>query len=130
MPKRPSLVFTLGLTVAMSGCGTLFDQTERGPGTTSSRVYGGVRFDAEQIQYGVATAPKTPWEWTERILLLPFFVADVPVSAAADTLLLPITVPVNAREDMQRTKDTPGTGESRSQPPPAPLAGRDGPAPP
>jgi uncharacterized protein YceK len=130
MSKRPTLVLTLGLTVATSGCGTLLDQTERGSGTTSSRVYGGVRFDAEAIRSGVATAPGTPWEWTERILGLPFFVADVPISAAADTLLLPITVPINAREDMKLTKDTPGTSGSQSTPPPASPAGRDGPAPP
>lgn len=129
MSRRPTRFLALGLTVALSGCGTLLDHTEFGPSHVSERVYGGVRYDAEVIRSGVATAPDTPWEWAARILWLPFFVADVPVSAAADTLLLPISVPISVRDHVDRTKGDPAPSGSQSPPPASPPV-RDGAAPP
>jgi uncharacterized protein YceK len=93
MTRRLLLAFVLAF--AVSGCGTLFDtlgdkkkrDDPRGISPTPDggklRIYGGLRWDLE-----VLAEAKAGW-------LLLLFVVDIPVSAAVDTLLLPLTIPYN-----------------------------------
>ncbi len=90
------LLLAAVLSFSISGCGTLFDtlgdkkrrDDPRG-GLSHSldggklRIYGGVRWDIE-----ILAEAKAGW------LLLIFFI-DIPISAAVDTLLLPLTVTYN-----------------------------------
>jgi uncharacterized protein YceK len=82
------------VSLALSGCGTLFDTlgeesrgTDRRDGLSLSggkcRIYGGVRWDAETL-----AEARAGW-------LLAVFAVDLPLSAVVDTLLLPVTVPYN-----------------------------------
>lgn len=93
MTRRLALAFVLAF--ALSGCGTLFDtlgdkhkKSER-TGLSHElsggklRIYGGLRWDIE-----ILAEAKAGW-------LLLLFVIDIPVSAAVDTLLLPLTIPYN-----------------------------------
>jgi uncharacterized protein YceK len=59
-------------------------------------VYGGVRLDAKLAGEGIAypfSGAKESWEtWVENAGLLLLTVADLPFSAVADTVTLPVTV--------------------------------------
>jgi uncharacterized protein YceK len=77
------------------------------------RVYGGVRQDAQEVSEctarGFGGGPGARcWDLVQAGLA----VADVPLSAVADTLLLPITIP-HAREAARR--------DERAMPPPREL---------
>ena len=88
-------ILALVMAFALSGCGTLFDtlgeKKKRGQQRGLShelsggklRIYGGLRWDIE-----ILAEAKAGW-------LLLLFVIDIPVSAAVDTLLLPLTIPYN-----------------------------------
>ena len=86
-----SLVGALLLFIAgsSSGCLTLVDSV--GVHMDGPRVYGGVRLHGT---YVFDHPPKAYW-WP---LWIPFLLVDVPLSAIADTLFLPYTVP----HDMNR----------------------------
>ena len=95
-------------------------------------VYGGVRLDAkltlENIAYPFSGA-KESWEtWVENAGLLLLTVADLPLSAVADTVTLPVTIEAAAHVPSEprgpATQATPerSTGGAAAQPssPPSP----------
>ena len=100
MPWR---FFMALLAVAGSGCGTLLNMREENdakcPFDVPPRsVYGGVRLDATQLAGGIVTSVTnnhgeglTSSDWAENVPFLILLTADLPLSAAADTLTLPIT---------------------------------------
>jgi uncharacterized protein YceK len=115
-------------TTTFSGCGTLkccsADDQETWP------IYGGVAFDIQNIQSiaNQATPESRPPQW-------PFVIAaracDLPLSAAADTLLLPITVTYSVAMGLDRVDDAPplsrqawerfwGMDQPQAPPPPEP----------
>jgi uncharacterized protein YceK len=75
------LLFFVG---SSSGCLTIVDTT--GVHMDGPRVYGGVRL---HCTYVFDHSPEVYW-WP---LWIPFLLVDVPLSAVADTLILPYTVP-------------------------------------
>lgn len=66
------------LASLLAGCGTTIDTVS--PHELGPRPYGGVRLDASMF----SQAPE----------LIPLVLVDLPLSAALDTLLLPLTIPV------------------------------------
>ncbi len=95
------------VAVALSGCGTVYDSCRMSPYGETFRVYGGVRQDAQEAQQCAARACGSQpdarcWDLVQAGLAL----ADVPLSAAADTLLLPVTLP-RAREAARRELPAP-----------------------
>lgn len=74
------------------------------PCDPSSHIYGGVRFGTCLIRkiwsVDVGEQPDTGTKVGVGILMLPFmafFAVDLPFSFAADTVLLPVTIPVQAK---------------------------------
>lgn len=67
----------LGLVLLLTGCGTIIDLDTFGP-----RLMGGVRHDWRQI------GDPDP---ADRVLV-PFYCIDMPISIAADIVLLPISI--------------------------------------
>ena len=77
-------VFILG------GCGTLKTVSKAAPGTP--KVYSGTRFDIEAIR-------GNPYRMSKYRVAPPEHPAlDIPLSFVADSLLLPLTLPVAAYE--------------------------------
>lgn len=73
--------------LAVAGCGTIVDLAGGGPRDGANpHVFGGVRYD-----WDFAT---TGGPCCRTAALAPCFVLDLPLSAAADVILLPITVPI------------------------------------
>jgi uncharacterized protein YceK len=94
--------------VALSGCGTVYDTCRMSPWGQTFRVYGGVRADAESAgecaERAFGDRPDARLLDLTRAALN---VADMPLSAAADTLLLPQTLP-RARRLAGETPPEPG----------------------
>lgn len=79
MSKR-TLVWAVCAGAALcSGCGTMLNTAYLSPSEGGERVYGGVRTD-----WQVAAEPEATPGWVAAI-----FLADLPLSLAADTLTLP-----------------------------------------
>jgi hypothetical protein len=103
--------------VSATGCGTLYNH-EIGPcprcRPDTFRVYGGVRKDVEMVTAGFRAEPGDG----PRVALFPlaaaFLAVDLPLSAAGDTLTLPITIPAA----LQRRRQQEATG---GEPPEQPL---------
>jgi uncharacterized protein YceK len=97
---RAALLATLA--VCASGCGTVYDTCRMSPWGQTFRVYGGVKQDAQEVSECTARAfgggpDARGWDLVQACLA----VADVPFSAVADTLLLPVTIP-HSREAANR----------------------------
>jgi uncharacterized protein YceK len=102
---------------ALTGCGTLSNLQEkpsmffpRNDDAPPNRIYGGVRISAEQGWHGLKGGAE-PVAGTYR------WVVDVPLSAVADTLTLPVTIPAaleraaTPRESLkQRSAQSPPAG--------------------
>lgn len=92
MAKTASMA--LLAAVVLSGCGTMFDTCRMSPYGETCRMYGGVRADAEEAQNCLnrAFGPRPDarvWD----VLRAGGLAVDMPFSAVADTLLLPVTMP-------------------------------------
>ena len=76
--------FALAMLVLCSGCGTVVNHTT--DTMTRAGAYSGVRLDADTISYAseLNSEGKHGACW-----MIPFLVIDMPISAVADTLLLP-----------------------------------------
>jgi uncharacterized protein YceK len=76
--------------LALSGCGTLYNLEE-----SEGRIYGGVRADLAMsgiCVLGAAQENQGAWERTYALALATSILAvDLPLSAAGDTLTLPLT---------------------------------------
>ncbi len=112
---KPAIV-SIGALLAMtalSGCGTLqccsADDVETWP------IYGGVAYDLKQIEDTAVGAPPRqgrPDAKSDRGAPPPWQIAitracDLPLSAAADTLLLPVTVTYSVAKGLDRVDDAP-----------------------
>lgn len=92
-----AVVGTLFVAMATAGCGTLNNQSDRNQFElsavhTSNRAYGGVRFDSEMVAryYGrVRDDPDFNPPLEGQAGLWAYVLFDVPLSLAADTMLLP-----------------------------------------
>jgi len=80
------------LLCGLSGCGTILNFTmgvsERGQ-PARTEIYGGLQIDAQAV--GKAFEGYQPW-WFNVFAFL--FVFDVPLSLVADTITLPVTLPI------------------------------------
>ena len=88
-----------------TGCGTIsYLRGNRGPGplkVTGSGIYGGVKLDGKYLNACVAPEnPVAPVYWA----MSPFVVIDFPLSAVADTLMLPYTIPKALKDQQPRTE--------------------------
>jgi uncharacterized protein YceK len=107
---RPAVVIVLAMvTVSIAGCGTSSDAM-CGPIGEGPRFYRGVWTDAQAVRQ---FSP----------LACPLFVADMPLSAVADTLLIPDTIIYNRHPEAppghwaDQGKDAePGTGQQGGAP--------------
>ncbi|MBI4582963.1 MAG: YceK/YidQ family lipoprotein [Planctomycetes bacterium] len=95
---RLKLISALLLTACCSGCGTFWRQKlywtdgrpPHGPDIrTPNLVYGGLTIDGYML--GLAAIAPFHGEWIGLALIPPFLV-DLPLSLAADTILLPLTI--------------------------------------
>jgi uncharacterized protein YceK len=88
--KLISLAMMMSVFLAMAGCGTLNEHVYAPLGTKSPKPYGGVRYDlyvsAQAIQMSLTSS--SPLIQLVAIL----YPLDLPLSAIADTILLPITI--------------------------------------
>jgi uncharacterized protein YceK len=116
-------------TAALSGCGTAFDTFRMSPYGQTCRVYGGVRVDAKQAHDRLARAfgPRSDARFLDLVGACGC-VGDMPLSAVADTLLLPMTLPraQHTTADSAQPRDTPTTPATGG---PAPGAAGPQPAP-
>lgn len=117
MAKKQIFVIWLTATAfALNGCGTALNFHD---GSNSMwlkngdprKVYGGVRLDAECGAYLLAEAftetDLVRLAWSAWVLGI-----DLPLSAVADTVTLPMTIRA-AKERSQQTSDRPGTASIR-----------------
>jgi uncharacterized protein YceK len=103
----------LALFLASSGCGTVMNLQEGGDPkfntdkmVTPRSIYGGVRLDASILGDGVTEAASGKISGKEAAADIPFVVlvvVDMPLSALADTLVLPITVSETLRRQSRWT---------------------------
>jgi uncharacterized protein YceK len=95
MPKTVLLpTLAACVVVGLSGCGTVYDTCRMSPWGQTFRVYGGVRQDAQEVRDCTARAcGPLPDARCWDIVRAGMAAADVPLSAVADTLLLPVTIP-------------------------------------
>ena len=99
--KKPLIAVVLAIgAVSMSGCGTVcnFAGGIAHP-DVEPRVYGGVLRDIQVIEDAVTCDPTQRKFGDPRaiVVVLPIAVADPIVSFIADTLTLPITIPLQER---------------------------------
>ena len=97
-------ILAAGLAGLLCGCGTLnnsimmfYHQPPADPPADyqpSNWVYGGVKWDADELRIAVS---KADFPLFSR-LLIPFWIADIPLSAVCDTLNLPHTIPETQSE--------------------------------
>jgi uncharacterized protein YceK len=99
--------------VWLGGCGTVYDTCRMSPWGETFRVYGGVRQDAEQA--GVCAARVSGGSVSD-LVQMGGVLLDLPLSAVADTLLLPITL----RSGKPRPPLAPDTVPGQLAPTPTP----------
>jgi hypothetical protein len=120
----PAVALSLAaLAIFLTSCGTMRNVTLDGP--KSNRIFGGVRYDAEDAVECVAGPPaakaaetdtaavKTPVSRPLQLIELTADVIDAPFSVAADALTLPWVAYIRVREFADRHK--------QSNPPPTPA---------
>lgn len=84
-----------GALAAVSGCSTMENmQSPYDPATRTGgrQVYGGTRMALRESGQAVSSIGKGGEEGVKG-LFTPLYLADIPLSAAADTVTLPVTVP-------------------------------------
>ena len=81
------------LLSGMAGCGTVLNfsmgVSQPGAELAGTEIYGGLQVDAQMV--GKAFEGYQPW-WFNVFAFL--FVFDIPLSLVADTITLPITIPI------------------------------------
>lgn len=78
--------------LSLSGCGTMWNfeaGADAGGLNRETRIYGGVQVDVQAVG-----KIAEPWNSGWGRLIAGLFVLDVPFSLAADTLTLPVTIPM------------------------------------
>lgn len=88
--RIPVVLIVAAIALFLSGCGTLSNCCWLFPEEGGKRVYGGVRGDCE-IAWQAVTDTDSPGGERRDILLK--LILDLPLSAVADTITLPYTVP-------------------------------------
>ncbi len=91
----------LALAVLLGGCGTIVDMA------TEQRIYGGVQNDARMVGHPYRQNAEQEDYFFPLVLL---GVLDMPLSFAADTVLLPVTITIA----LTRT-ESPASPSSRPQ---------------
>lgn len=99
------------LVCALGGCGTIGNLTD----PSRTKPYGGVLRDSEAsgwLMNQFADAPTKPAAETAGLVLaVPIISLDVPLSLVADTVTLPITIPVSLfRQGQPGPSSTPAPG--------------------
>jgi uncharacterized protein YceK len=94
------------LAVLMSGCGTAANTLWFIPEEGGKRVYGGVQVDANVFQESVRQVSSSEDLPTLARALrdATLTAVDLPLSAVADTLTLPITIPASVGKDSHSSK--------------------------
>jgi uncharacterized protein YceK len=99
------MVSLLMMPLLFAGCGTFCNLGVESRGIGGPRPYGGVMMDAyflrEEVYAGAQA--KTNEAIADSAFTCLFLLADLPVSLAADTLTLPVTIP----RALTRTRNTP-----------------------
>jgi uncharacterized protein YceK len=119
MVNRASPLLAQMLVIAACGCGTTFDGIVRdynqGHGS-GPQVYGGVRHDLSVLSQFPVAMYEAEHTQDKAIMILcgGLWVADLPISAAADTVLLPISLP-NSLAHRQADSTEPYTGRENSR---------------
>jgi len=104
----------VGALAALSGCSTMENlQSPYNPATKTGgrQVYGGTRIALRESGHAVSCIGQGG-EQGVKGLFTPLYLVDIPLSAAADTVTLPLTVP----ESLHRQS----TARGGLAPPPAP----------
>lgn len=88
-----TLVVVSALTICcLTGCGTFWGHMKTPPNVPNriegAKYYRGVQMDIWLLKNGFGVDPST--DGALGLVLYPIFIADLPVSCAADTLCLPI----------------------------------------
>src|SRR4051812_7970370 len=120
MPRCLTATLAAALTLAPCGCGTVWNLTSqdtwKGSEPPAGKVYGGVALDAREAKECFVG---TNHEDLQALVYRPFWYAtglylaavDLPLSAVADTLTLPMTVPSAFRQ--ASTSDAPPRPEQQ-----------------
>jgi uncharacterized protein YceK len=120
------VVLTLAAVFAAGpvGCGTVFVNAPHNLGETLPRgaVYGGVRLDVELARSAVADAcdqndnPRPRDRWSLAFWTCGQTAADLPLSFAADTVLLPVTVPTALARQWGKREPAPEPTDPSAKP--------------
>jgi uncharacterized protein YceK len=115
---RSGVLYTLSifLMATLSGCGTIMNLEDtpttyfrRGQDEDPKRIYGGVQIIAER-GWGQITSGPDPF------LGMYWLLVDLPFSAAADTVTLPITIPATLRRHLTTPESVTPAATSASLP--------------
>src|SRR4051794_35176803 len=106
------------LTAVTGGCGTVHDLRGQGDELSPARVYGGVCLDAEGVTglLGDTTGGHggLPGRAVQIVMGSYLLAVDLPLCAVADTLTLPVTLPVALRASTPNWSAHPGPESSPS----------------
>ena len=113
MGRGMLVAWAAAATALLGGCGTVANLTLSGPPPAGPmKVYGGVRRDMD-IMHDCTTNPDHPRDNAEAVCFaaaVTVAAVDLPFSVVADTLTLPITVPVALVTQGRTDKPQPGSG--------------------
>jgi uncharacterized protein YceK len=130
MLRRAAICLVAVVVPAAGGCGTFFNlipepHKMRAPGPRPLKVYGGVENSAFFAWTGL-TEPFTKSDVTvaNRILATPYCwslaawaaAVDMPLSAVADTLTLPITIPAALARERDKHESAPEPTDPPAKP--------------
>jgi hypothetical protein len=133
MTKKAIGVVSAVLGPSLSGCGTVCNfaggvvHPDKEP-----RVYGGVQRDLDIIEEAVAAKPDNPPNMGKTaVFIMAVALVDPIVSLVADTLTLPITIPIQCwreRAEKKEENSAPNSGQPKSPgvtlDPPVPVDGK------
>jgi uncharacterized protein YceK len=91
MRQLAVLALALAACAASTGCGTCATLAGKVGYIQEAGIYSGVRFDVQFVFGGKEVEARAA-------ILKPFFFLDMPLSLAIDTLLLPVTIPIEIVE--------------------------------
>ena len=120
MTRVWSTALAAAATALLGGCGTVANITLSGPPSTggSMKVYGGVRRDMDIVR-DCTTNPDHPKDNAKAICFataVTVAALDLPLSVVADTITLPITIPV-ALVTQGQTDKGPAANRQEADPP-------------
>jgi uncharacterized protein YceK len=108
MMKSVRRIWAVGALLSLAGCGTMMNMPAPCHGPEHPfRIYGGVRNDLEIAQSNFESMPKASTQ--ERIAKAQgcaLLALDLPLSAAADTITLPLTIPFSIARLIQEQEKT------------------------